>query len=141
MADISAALVTYLLDQSSITDVIGDRIESGSLSQGVAVPAITYRRISTTHTHTIQGAKGGIAFSRIEINSFGATRLQADQLAELIRLSGILNLQRTAIGSVVVAGVVIDSGIRQDEIGPDEGSHERRYVASQDYQFAFYEAV
>ena len=80
-----------------------------------------------------------MAYSRIEINSFGSTRLQADGLAELIRLSGILDLQSTAVAGVVVLGVAIDSGIRQDEEEPDDGNHERRYVASQDYQFSFLE--
>lgn len=141
MADISAAVAAYLLTKPAITDMVVDRIESGSLSQGVAVPAITYRRISTQHAHTIFGAKGGIAMSRIEINTFAATRLQADQLAERVRLCGILDLRRTAIGDVVVQGVVIDSGIRQDEEGPEEGSHERRYVTSQDFQFSYNEEV
>lgn len=141
MADISSALRTYLLTKTAITNVIGDRMESDALSQGVAVPAVVYRRISTRHGDTINGSKAGIAWTRFEINSIAATRLVADQLAETIRLCGILDLARETLSGVVVQGVVIDAGIRHHIEGPDEGDHQRRYVTSQDYQIAFNEDV
>lgn len=145
MADISSALVTYLKSKTSITDIIGSganaRIEPDGLTQGVAVPAIVYRRISTTHGQTINGSVAGIAWTRFEINAIAATRLQADQLSEAIRLCGILDLQRETVGGVVIQGVIVDSGVRHYDEDPDQGDHQRRYVSSQDYQVCFNEDV
>ena len=145
MADISTAFVTYLKTKSAVTDIIGSgadaRIEPGSLTQGVAVPAIAYRRISTTHYSTINGTVAGLASTRMEINAIADTQLAADQLGEAIRLCGILDIQRETVASVMIQGVFIDAGNRQYTEEPEPGDHQRRYVASQDYQIVFNEEV
>lgn len=141
MPDVSTSLVSFLLSKESITDIIVDRIESDALSQGVSVPAIVYRRISTAHGSTLQGSKAGVVWTRFEVDSIAPTRLQADQLAEAIRLCGILDLKRTTVEGLVIQGVIVDSGIRHSIDPPEQGDHQRRYVSTQDYQISFNEAV
>ena len=139
MADPTQSLVSFLLSKSAVTDIIGDRIESDDLTQGVAVPAVTYRRISTSHANNIMGTKAGIARSRVEINCLAGTRLAADALAETIRKSGLLDIRREEIAGTTIQSVLIDAGVRHYTEGPETGDHEFRYVATFDLQIAFNE--
>lgn len=139
MASVSESLVYYLTSNGPIAAVIGDRIESDSLSQGVAVPAIVYRCISTGYASDIDGTVLGMARSRYEIDCIADTRAAADSLAKLVRDSGMLAWQRKEIQGVLFQGVLIDSGVRHFTEQPDPGDHRKRYVASMDFQFSYSE--
>lgn len=139
MADIASSLVYYLLNNAPIAAVIGGRIESDSLTQGVPVPAIVYRCISTLYASDIDGSVLGMAKARYEIDCMADTREAADSLAKLVRNCGLLGLKRSTVQGVLIQGVLIDSGVRYFADQPDPGDHRKRYVASMDFQISYSE--
>lgn len=130
-----------LLDSSSIVDKVVDRVIPDELEQGVALPAIVFRRISGQSYDQLEGRGAGIARSRIQIECYsGNSRKEADELAELVRLSDLLIWQGERHGTDV-RSVVIDENATHFTEPNTEGSHELRYVTSIDFEFHFLEAV
>ena len=140
MADVGDSVRALLLDDAAVTAVVGTRIVPDGLAQGETSPAITYRVISTDHEHDINGPKVGIVRSRITIDCYSTTRKAANALAELVRLSGILDWSGSTYGVNVLA-IVIDSGAEYIAEPNSEGSHELRYITSTDYSVTFRETV
>ena len=140
MDSLEESLVKFLLSKTSVTDLVGDRIQPDVLPQHSAMPAITYRRVSTFHGDDLRGSKSGMASTRIEIETYASTRKQSTQLAEAIRLCGILDVIDDMHGTNV-RSVQIDAGQRHYTEPPEDGSDEHRYVTSQDYAFSYEETV
>jgi hypothetical protein len=140
MADVASAFRLVLLDDSDVSNAVGTRIIPDQLAQGETLPAITYRRISTRHEKTIEGSKARMAISRISCECFAATRAAADALAELVRLSGVLDWRGVQHG-VDARNVEVDSGISHLTEQNTEGSHELRYITEIDFEITFREAV
>lgn len=140
MASLEESLVAFLLSKTPVTDLVADRINPDILPQGSAVPAISYRRISTSHGDNILGSKSGMASMRLQIDVYAATRKQANETSEAIRLSGILDVYGDMY-STNVRSVQVDNGQRHYTEPPEDGSDEFRYVTSQDYAFYYLEEV
>ncbi|QDV86919.1 tail completion protein gp17 [Planctomycetes bacterium TBK1r] len=140
MADVGQSLRDLLLDDASVVAQVGSRVIPDSLAQGETLPAITYRVISTTHEHDINGPKVGLATARIAIECYASTRVAANALAELVRLSGILDWEGDDNG-VDVRAIEIDSGAEYLSEQNSEGSHELRYITATDYSITYRETV
>lgn len=137
MADIGTAIQDYLAADATVSGLVGTRIRPDVLKQGETMPAVTYRVISTRHEHNINGAKTGIARSRIQIDCYAETRLGANALAEAIRKSGILDRGHKTTHGVYIYSVQIDAGQSHGIEQPDDGSDEFRRITSQDYAFTY----
>ena len=140
MADAGESIRALLLDDATVVGLVGARIIPDALEQGETIPAITYRVLTTRHEHEITGAKAGMAIARITVDCYAATRRAANQLSEAVRLSGILDWYGDAYG-VDVRNVNIDSGAQYQFEQNSEGSHELRYITTQDYQIHYLESV
>ena len=140
MADLGGAIRTYLLTDDSLTNEIGTRIVPDQLDQNETMPAVVMRKISTRHYNTIHGSKAGMAASRITFDVYAATRASANAIAELIRLSGILDLSGVTNG-VDIRDVEVDAGAAETTEQNTEGNHELRYITSQDYAIHYKETV
>lgn len=141
MATIEQAIRTYLLaNATDVTTLVGTRIVPDVLAQGETIPAIVYRRITAEHYRTITGSTAGMANATIEYACFNTTRIGADDLAEKLRLSGILDLRGTYSG-IFIADVELSEGFNNQFEQNTEGSHELRYITSQDYTIHYRETV
>ena len=140
MADVGESIRALLLADASVAAQVGTRIVPDVLAQGEALPAIPYRVISTRHEQMITGTKVGILSSRITLDCFATTRAAANALAELVRLSGLLDWSGATYGVDVLA-VQVDTGAAYEHEPNTEGSHELRYITSQDYAITFRESV
>jgi len=87
---ITDAIDSLLINNSSITDLVGDRIYSQVREQLDGLPAITYQVISGIRGHDMSGPSG-LVEGRIQINCFATTPLASLQLAAVVRaaLSGL----------------------------------------------------
>jgi len=83
------AIDSLLINNSSITDLVGNRIYSQVREQSAGLPAITYQVISGIRNHDMSGPNG-LVEGRVQINCFAATILGSLQLAAIVRaaLSG-----------------------------------------------------
>lgn len=139
MADVGESLRTRLLADANVAALVSSRMYPDELPQNTTIPAIAYRVISTTHVHTINGPKAGFRRSRITIECFASTRPVANDLANKARLA-VVDWYGDASG-VDVRAVEMDSGETYFTEQNTEGSHELRYVTTQDVALTFTEEV
>lgn len=123
------ALVEYFLDQSAITDLLGDRIYTTILPQGATTPAADLRVVTTRHEHHL-GGLAGIATALVTVDCYSDTcTADGDELASAMMYSGIVGY-RGLIAGVNIRGIRLDDGPRNGEESVDPGSDQRRFVTS-----------
>jgi hypothetical protein len=81
---VEPALQSFLLDDSALTTLIGTRVWPIILPQKPVLPAVTYSEISAIRGHTMQGPDG-LAFARMQIDSWAKSFKQARILADAVR--------------------------------------------------------
>lgn len=134
---IVTALRTYLVAQSSITDLVGQRVYGGNRDQGDGLPALTIRRKSGGHAHNLDGAAGSVR-PLVEVSSWAASKPAADSLAEAVRLK--LQGFRGAMGALAVSSVTLENDLDLDE-PPRDGSAAFTYRVNQDYLIRYSETI
>lgn len=98
-------LRTFLLADSTITALVGQRVHVDSLPQGSLLPALTFLRVSVEHDHDL-GGETGLATARFQIDCWASDKEAALALAERVRLR--LDGYRGAMGSITVHSVWLD---------------------------------
>ena len=139
MADIAIGVRGYLLSKSGITDLVSQRIYTDVLPQSATLPAIVMNKLYTTHDHELSNLVG-VAYSRLQFECYGSTRLVSNSIAEAIRASGIVAFKGDT-NSVDIRGVQVEEGMSYMDDPPTDGSDERRYVSVIDLMVAFTETV
>ncbi len=123
------ALVTYFKERSAVTALVGDRIFTTALKQGVPTPAVDCRIVRTTHHHHLNGL-AGIATSLVTFDCYSdLATAQADEVANAMMYSGIVGFQGIKAGTNI-RGVRLDEGPVQDEESVNPGTDHRRFVTS-----------
>lgn len=140
MADVGASLRAYIVAQAGVSALIGSRMYPDELPQNATMPAITYHRISTLHHENISGSKAGMAEAIVEVRCYAATRTACNALCEAVRTCGVLNLDGVYSG-VNIKVCMLASGRNDFTESPIDGTHELRYVSSQDYAITYLEAT
>lgn len=105
---ISDAIDSLLINNSSITDLIGDKVYSQVREQSDGLPAITYQVISGIRNLDMSGPNGFVE-GRIQINCFAETILAAAQLSEVVRLA-LSGVKGGAAGVTIECMVLEDVG-------------------------------
>lgn len=131
---IEQALMTYLLAQSGITGLVGDRIHFASAPQDISTPYIIVSKISGTRQHSHEGADG-IASPRFQFSIFdehyGDCKAVAAQLqASLEGYSGTMGGE---------GGVVVAATFYEDEVDLDPGDNTGLFGVAADYIVWHYE--
>lgn len=130
MADVAVAVRGFMLDQSSITDLIDQRIYTDQMPQAATLPAVELEKLFTTHDHELSDF-GGLAHSRLQFRCYAGTRLVANQVAEAIRSSGIITQKGTTNGADI-RGVRMEEGMSYVVNTARDGGDEHRYVSQFD---------
>jgi hypothetical protein len=115
---IRADLRTYLLAQSSITTLIGQRLYLSRIPLPGTYPCVSYRRVSGGHFHDLQGSRG-YCEAAIEIEVWSDDSEEVESVGDAIRqkLQGFVG----TMGSTTVKRVTLDD--EQDSfLPPIEGS-------------------
>lgn len=137
MADVAISIRTWLLAQATVTAAVGQRIYTDVLPQNPVLPAITFSKLYTNHDHTLSNL-AGLAHTRLQFDCYATTRATANQLAEIIRGTGIVALRGT-VESVWISGVRLEEGQRNFVDYPRDDSDEHRYVTNFDLVVDFTE--
>lgn len=82
---IEEALFSLLSSDETIAALVADRIEPEMTSEGSALPAITYSRLTGTPTFTLLGSTSGLQTDRFGFDCRAATYLDSLTLFELVR--------------------------------------------------------
>lgn len=96
------ALFSFLVADTDLTALVGQRIYPLLLPQQPTTPAISYQRISTTPLYALNGNQQ-LTKVRIQFDIFGATLADAKSVAEA--LHSRLDAYRGLMGSVQVGSV------------------------------------
>lgn len=137
MADVVSAVRTYILAQSTVTDIISQRLYLDHRPQNCTLPAATITKTSENHAHTLSDRAGAVK-TRLQIECFSATRLQANALAEAIYKCGIVAVKGVT-NSVNIRGVQVEDGQRNYEIDDSEGGDEGTRVTQFDLMVSYLE--
>lgn len=137
MADVISAVRTYILSQSSVTDVIGQRMYFDRLKQKATLPAATISRVIETHDHTISN-RSGIVWTRLQIDCYSTSRLTTSALAEAIYKCGIAAVKGTT-NSINIRGVDVEDGRRDYTIDDAKGGDDHVYVTQFDLRVCYSE--
>lgn len=89
-------VVAYLLTKTDITNIVTARIYANTLPQKPTLPALTYNRIATERSQTLNTGRPGLAAARLQFDCWGKTYAEVKTLAEKMRLtlqgfSGVLS--------------------------------------------------
>lgn len=113
--DIGFLIFQRLLASVAVSTIVGDRVKPDTLDQKQTLPAIRYEMIASESFQTLQKS-GHLMRTRIQVDCYGATRLQANTVAAAVKnnldgFSGIL-------GSLQVFSCVLDN--RFDSVDPPQ---------------------
>jgi len=128
--DLAAALTAHLADSASVGALVGSRIWPDVLPKDAAQPALVYTVVSSVSHESLEGGVG-TATSRVQIDSYAATRIGANQLSTAVRqaLQGLVgDLDELPVSSIMCVG----ARRYQVDLAAD-GSRVHRYLTLQDY--------
>ncbi len=87
MTSIKAAIYSHLTHDPTVVAFVDERVyPMGTAPATPRYPILTYQRISGVHERHLRGGTG-IANSRMQINVWADSGLEADQLADAVRVS------------------------------------------------------
>ena len=137
MADVVSAVRTYLLSQSAVNSLIGQRMYLDVLPQRATLPAATIAKVSESHDHTISN-RSGFVQTRLQIECHSSSRLTSNSLAETIYKSGIAAVKGVT-NSINIRGVTVDDGQRNGVIPDADGGDDHQYVTQFDLMVSYQE--
>ena len=93
------ALVSYLKAYAGLTALVSTRIYPIAFPDGVTMPCVTYQRIDTPYTHTMQtsGATGTLTRPRFQFDVYGETVLAVSNIQDQLRAA--LNGKTGSVGT------------------------------------------
>ena len=117
-------LLAYLNGYGALTALIGNRLYPGLLPQSVALPAITYQRISRAPVH-VRSGRDLLVASRYQFNINGRTYADVDAVSGQLKLALQAYTRTTAPR---VDRIFIDNERDDDEPAFDDLNYYRRIV-------------
>lgn len=131
-------LRTFLLADTAIAAVVGDRVFEQVLPQGTAVPSIRIWIVDGKSQEHLEGGSG-LAMDRVQVDCYASTPPAADSLSTLVRLR--LQGHIGAMADTYVDGIVHLAGPRHGQDQPTKGSDQWRFITSRDFEIAHQEAT
>ncbi len=128
------SLITHLNAQSGLTDLVGSRIRITYAEQDDALPYVVLSQISNVPIHHMTAASTKTQ-GRFQFDSYGATTLSAESVAEQLRQA--LDGFRGTMGSDVSVSTCHLELERDSDSPPIEGAHTGIALIQQDYLIAW----
>lgn len=108
------AVVAYLLANTTLAGLLGNRINWNTRPQGSQLPAIVLQRVSGTTDYTMDGPSG-LKQSRVQIDCWAKTYGSSVAVSRAVKsaLSGL----RADLGSTNIQGAFVDNERQSFEQG------------------------
>lgn len=114
------------------------RVRHGYRPAGDDYPAVTFFALGVTQGHTLTAADG-LPLARVQIDCWGRTGAEADQLREAVRLT--VDGFRGDMSGVFVQSCLLDDGGRDEYLPPQDGSDRGVHQVTLDLRLSFEETV
>lgn len=121
---IEQALMTYLLAQTGITDLVGERIDFIMASQEVAKPYIVITKIDSPRLHSHDGGDH-LAHPRFQLSVFSTSYKESKEIAAALQT--VLQGYKGTMGGA--GGVAVGAVIYEDETDLYEESTQLFHIA------------
>jgi len=125
-------IIAHLRADTDITAQVGNRIFADYPPQGVDEPFIVLTILSGQAYGTVDNCSVRAYSARLEIDVLAETRAQTESIIELVEdsIDGFTSSDSTH----PIQGVTVNNGIDWELLVPKDGSDERRFLCSQDYE-------
>lgn len=140
MADALGAIRTYILAQSSVNDLIAQRLYLGRRPEGSSLPCATITRTSEDHNHLLTG-RSGLVKTRMQIVVYSdrhSGTTGASTIAEKIYQCGIDQIKGTTNG-VDIRGITVEDGRREGDFEDTAGGDDQTYFSEFDLMVSYLE--
>lgn len=132
----SKALRARLIDDATMSGLVGTRIYPGRAPQNPTLPYIVYHRISTIRSATLDAGNTKVPEVRIQCDVIASTQSAVETILSQMRIV-MDNFRGTSSGVTVLGVSVIDE---QDQPEFSEGSDTVFYFSSLDFSIIYREA-
>jgi len=126
MASIIPTLTTYLLAESTVTNIVGTNIKSGSISPKNKTPYIIIKRVDADYSQDLAGAADFVK-TTLSIDCVSNTYAEADDLFEQVRLI-LDSYQQTLMGTFWINSVKLTNRFDIDPDKPEANNQKWTYT-------------
>ena len=128
-------VIQHLRADNNITAVVGNNIFADYPPQGVAEPFIVLTILSGSAYGTVNNQSVRAYSARLEVDIVGVTRSQTENVIEMIEDSIDGFSSRDSTHSI--QGITVNGGLEWELLLPKDGSDERRFLCSQDFEIHY----
>ncbi len=128
-------IIQAIKNVSGITDVVGDKVFADYPPQGVDHPFVILTIPSGTAHGTVSNCKVRAYSARLTVDVLCETRAQTETVIEL--LEDLLDGFTSSDANHPIQGTTVDGALEWDLLTPKDGSDERVFICSQDFQIHY----
>jgi hypothetical protein len=132
----SKALRARLIDDATMSTLVGTRIYPGRAPQKPIMPYIVYHRISTVRSATLDIGNAKVPEVRIQCDVIASSQSEVEAVLNQMRL--VMDNFRGTSSGVTILGVSVDD--EQDQPEYIEGSDSVFYHSSLDFSIIYRES-
>jgi len=130
---VKSSLITHLTGVAGLSALVGSRVGFSRVSHGDALPYIVANQVSGDHKHHMTAATG-IVVGRFQFDCYGASLLEATNVAEQLRLA--LDGKRGTVGDVFFSSCHL-ADERDGFENPSGGEQDGISSVQQDYMIGW----
>ena len=128
-------VIAHLRADTSITALVGNNIFADYPPQGVTEPFLVLTILSGQAYGTVNNCSVRAYSARLEVDVLGVTRSQTEEIIELVEdsIDGFTSSDATH----PIQGITVNDGLDWELLTPKDGSDERRFLCSQDFEIHY----
>ena len=128
-------VIAHLRADTNITALVGNNIFADYPPQGVVEPFLVLTILSGQAFGTVDNCPVRAYSARLEIDVLGVTRSQTEEIIEAVEdsIDGFTSTDSTH----PIQGITVNNGLDWELLTPKDGSDERRFLCSQDFEIHY----
>lgn len=130
--ELEEALRTYLLTKTGLTALIGTRIAPDDIADGMAIPCVTYKKISDVKTTTHQGISE-LEMPSFQFSCYADSKSVARRINNQIR-TALTDYRGVMSGLTVQAITLLNEMSSRQNLGDGTGKY---FIDSLEFEIAF----
>ncbi len=128
-------VIAHLRADTNITALVGNNIFADYPPQGVVEPFLVLTILSGQAFGTVDNCPVRAYSARLEIDVLGVTRSQTEEIIEAVEDS--IDGFTSADSTHPIQGITVNNGLDWELLTPKDGSDERRFLCSQDFEIHY----
>ncbi len=128
-------VIAHLRADTDLAAIVGDRIFADYPPQGAVEPFVVLTILSGQAYGTVNNQPVRAYSARLEIDVLAETRAVTEQVIELAEdsIDGFVSTDSTH----PIQGITVNDGLDWQLLTPKDGSDERRFLCSQDFEIHY----